>query len=215
MKKTSILIIFSLLSSCHVLKTRSDILSFGRSQKDNGSEFISKEESIESRVQNIESEILDLKKGLDELKEKTSELSSGIEIEKDLSDKRKEEYKKYFDLYKEELERLESLVLKAQGQIENLKNRKTSRSQRSLGFSQAQKDFNSGNYARSAQGYKSYLDKNPRGKYVTFSHYRIGICFEKLGQKKEARYFYKKTVKRNPHSKWGKLAKKRLKTLKQ
>lgn len=68
-------------------------------------------------------------------------------------------------------------------------------------------------WKKAAKGYQEYRELNPNGRRYVESTFKIGVCFENLGLKKEAKAFYQEVVSKAPGSELAKRANKQLKTL--
>lgn len=62
--------------------------------------------------------------------------------------------------------------------------------------------------------FQKYRDQNPKGKQYADATYKIGVCFQELGMKDEAKSFMEEVTAKFPNSKEAKKAAFRLKTLK-
>jgi TolA-binding protein len=62
--------------------------------------------------------------------------------------------------------------------------------------------------------FQKYRDQSPRGKNFAEATYKIGVCFQELGMKDEARTFYDEVLGKFPKSDQARKAKTRLKSLK-
>ena len=74
--------------------------------------------------------------------------------------------------------------------------------------------FNNHKWKEAILKYQKYRDGNPRGKLYPDSTYKIGVCFQELGMKDEAKSFYEEVTTKFPKSKEAKKAVLRMKTLK-
>ncbi len=61
--------------------------------------------------------------------------------------------------------------------------------------------------------YQKYRDSKPKGKQYAEATYKIGVSFQELKLKDEAKVFYEEVINKFPSSKESKSAKTRLKTL--
>jgi TolA-binding protein len=61
--------------------------------------------------------------------------------------------------------------------------------------------------------YEEYRKKNPKGDGYSLATYRIGLSFQEMGLKSDAKAFYKEVVDKYPKSKEAGLAKTKLKKL--
>lgn len=62
--------------------------------------------------------------------------------------------------------------------------------------------------------YNKYRDQFPKGKKYADATYKIGVCFQEMGMKSEAKAFYSEIIEKFPKSKSAKSAKYRLNQLK-
>ena len=62
--------------------------------------------------------------------------------------------------------------------------------------------------------FQNYRDQNPKGKFYSDATYKIGVCFQEIGMKDEARSFLEEVTTKYPNSKEAKKAAFRLKSLK-
>lgn len=81
-------------------------------------------------------------------------------------------------------------------------------------WSNANDHFENKNWKKAILGYQEYREKNPKGKHVAEATYRMGVCFQELGLKDEAKTFYDEVVAKYGSSPEAKKAKTRLKSLK-
>lgn len=81
-------------------------------------------------------------------------------------------------------------------------------------FDLAQGHFEARRWRNAALEFEKYRSKNPKGKYYISATYKIGVCFEELGEKDNARLFYEEIIKNHPQHHIAKKARYRLKKLK-
>ncbi len=81
-------------------------------------------------------------------------------------------------------------------------------------FAQAEENFEKKDFKKAILGYQKFRDSNPKSKKFPEATYKIGVCFQELGMKDEARTFLDEVVAKFPASPEAKKAKTRLKTLK-
>lgn len=74
--------------------------------------------------------------------------------------------------------------------------------------------FDAKDWKKAILAFQEYTEKNPKGKNVAEANYRIGVSFQELGLKDEAKMFYDKVVSEYPKSGEAKKARTRLQTLK-
>lgn len=73
----------------------------------------------------------------------------------------------------------------------------------------AKKDFRS-----AILEYQKYREKSPKGKNFAVATYKMGICFQELGMKEDAKSFYEEVISKFPKSDEAKKSKIRLQKLK-
>lgn len=75
-------------------------------------------------------------------------------------------------------------------------------------------EFEHKNWKKAILAFQEYREKNPKGKNVPEATYRMGVAFQELGLKDEAKTFFDETVSRFPQSNEAKKSKLRLRNLK-
>lgn len=78
----------------------------------------------------------------------------------------------------------------------------------------AQGFFANKEWKKAILNYQKYVDDHPKGKDVSDSKYKIGVCFQELGMKEEAMAFFEEVVANYGKTDAGKKAKIRLTNLK-
>ena len=81
-------------------------------------------------------------------------------------------------------------------------------------IAEAMELFNAKKWKDAAAAYQRYREANPKGKMYPDATYKIGVCFQELGLKDEAKSFYDEVVAKFPKSKEAKKAIIRNKSLK-
>ncbi|MNT30620.1 tol-pal system protein YbgF [compost metagenome] len=81
-------------------------------------------------------------------------------------------------------------------------------------YDAAQDYFKQKDWKQAILNYQKYRDENPKGKTFADATYKIGVAFQELGMKEEARTFYDEVVTKFPKTEEAKRAKVRLKGLK-
>jgi TolA-binding protein len=77
-----------------------------------------------------------------------------------------------------------------------------------------QEFFDDKEWKKAILNFQKYRDENPKGKNFAEATYKMGVCFQELGMKDEARTFYDELVGKFPNSSEAKKAKSRIKSLK-
>lgn len=81
-------------------------------------------------------------------------------------------------------------------------------------WDQAESHFNKKDWKNAILSYQSYRDQNPKGKNYAMATYKIGVSFQELKMKDEARAFYEEVMQKFPKTSTAKKAKFRLGQLK-
>lgn len=76
-----------------------------------------------------------------------------------------------------------------------------------------QESFDQKDWKKAILNFQKYRDENPNGKKFNDATYKMGVAFQELGMKEEAKTFYDELVNKSPNSNEAKKAKIRLKGL--
>jgi TolA-binding protein len=77
----------------------------------------------------------------------------------------------------------------------------------------AQELFNEKEWKKAASAFDKYRQDSPKGKNFADATYKIGVCFQELGMKDEARTFYEEVISKHAGTEEARRAKVRLKGL--
>ena len=99
-------------------------------------------------------------------------------------------------------------------EIESLKNQPPKNKKTQSIFSRAEEDFANHRWKEAALGFERYRNENPKGSNYVLATYKIGVSFEELGEKDNAKLFYQEIIKKFPKHRLYKSAQYRLKNLK-
>lgn len=81
-------------------------------------------------------------------------------------------------------------------------------------WNEAEDLFKSKDYKKAAMSYSKYRETNPKSKRMAEATLKIGVCFQELGLKEDAKAFYDEVIAKYATSNEAKKAKSRLKSLK-
>jgi TolA-binding protein len=81
-------------------------------------------------------------------------------------------------------------------------------------FQVAEDSFDKKDWKKAILNYNRFRDANPKSKKFAEATYKIGVCFQELGMKDEAKTFYDEVIGKYPNSSDAKKARTRLKSLK-
>lgn len=77
----------------------------------------------------------------------------------------------------------------------------------------ADRYFSTGKWTKAVEEFQKFRELNPKSSEVPLVTYKIGVCFQELGMKGEAKTFYNSVIKRYPKDRAAKFAKFRLDSL--
>jgi len=80
-------------------------------------------------------------------------------------------------------------------------------------FGRGESQFKQKQWQKAIAEYQLYREQHPKGKDYPEATYKIGVCFQELSLKSEAKSFYEEAVSKYPKSKAAKKSKFRLKQL--
>ncbi|MCB0355673.1 MAG: tetratricopeptide repeat protein [Bdellovibrionales bacterium] len=167
-------------------------------------------EEFESQLRDFNGRIEVLENESRELKDKLAKEEDGKKLDNELLDNK-------FKIIQDALLKIESELQRLSGELEKLKivDSKKSSATPSLGnYSQAEKDFANKKWKEAAVGFQKYRDLNPKGRRYSESTYKIGVCFQEMGMKEEAKAFYQEVLDKFPKSREASKAQYRLKNIK-
>lgn len=80
-------------------------------------------------------------------------------------------------------------------------------------FEVAEDAFDKKDWKNAILQYQKYRDASPKGKNFAEATYKIGVCFQELGMKEEAKTFYDEVIGKFPKSEEARRSRTRLKSL--
>ena len=222
--KYVVVILFS-MTTFGCLKTRSEmkdtetrqavqqqVVSLQKNTADSSNHFAELEEQM--RALNGRTEVLENRlsmKGQEADREKKS-----------LADQNAELYRKV-NLLQESLGKMEQqisvlstqmTVIEAQNQAQsNARAAPSAGSSKKSSFEIAQDHFAQKEWKKAILNFEKYREESPKGKQISEATFKIGVSFQELGLKDEAKTFFEEVVARFPKSEDSKRAKIRLKGL--
>lgn len=170
-------------------------------------------------LQAYDDQFKDLRNRLDILENQLSQANSERTSKEELN----AELDRRLKLYEEALKNLEIQILGMVKDVQDLKKKALNSSSSNKASNQAaapsdfqvgESQFDKKQWREAILSYQSYREKNPKGNNYAEATYKIGVCFQELGLKDEARAFYSEAVSKFPKSDEAKRAQYRLKNLK-
>jgi TolA-binding protein len=126
-----------------------------------------------------------------------------------------------FSAYEEELKKLDAKIAALSAELEKVKSQPapaastvTAGKSSKTSYDEAEGLFDAKKWKEAIVSYQKYRDQNPKGKMYADSTYKIGVCFQELKMKDEAKAFFEEVTAKFPKSKEAKKAAFRLKQLK-
>ncbi|MCB0412040.1 MAG: tetratricopeptide repeat protein [Bdellovibrionales bacterium] len=167
-------------------------------------------------MQAYDEQLKDLRNRLDQLEHQIA-LQNQQTLEKSQSD----ESGKKFQAYEEALKSLETQIQTLVTEVQSLKKKDDEKSKVEKGSVKKTTDFDRGEnlfedkeWKEAILAYQSYRDKNPKGKNYAEATYKMGVCFQELSLKDEAKVFYNEVISKFPNSSESRRASYRLKNIK-
>lgn len=212
-----VLILSAYLGGC--LTTRTQLREQTRLQSDvavlqeNKAEFEARNQELDSQLRNLNGRIEILELGFRDLKESLRSREMQMNSQQEGVDGK-------FFLVQEALSKMESELNRFNEELSTLKKNQAQKvpvksGSSSLGdYNQAELDFAKKKWKEAAIGYQKYRDRNPKGKNYADATYKIGVCFQEMGMKSEAKAFFEEAVEKFPKTRTAEKAKYRLKSLK-
>lgn len=127
-----------------------------------------------------------------------------------------------FLAYEEALKKLEAQVLALSEELNKMKTAQATPAKGApakpkgtkANYDEGEALFNQKKWKDAILAYQKYRDANPKGKYYAPATYKMGVCFQELGMKSEAKVFFEEVISKFPSSKEAKKAGFRSKKLK-
>ena len=212
-----------LSSSAGCLKTRNDVketetrqvmqqhvTTLQRTNADVSTRFLETDERMRELIGRVE-----------ELENKIQSGNQNLELQLKSSQQGQLETNQKVMVLQEALSKMEAQVLQLTAELQNLRAEPVSRSsgvsssksERET-FAQGQDLFAQKDWKKAILLFQKYRDENPRGKNFAEATYKIGVSFQELGMKDEAKTFYEEVIATYGKTESAKKAKTRLKGLK-
>nr|BFD58436.1 hypothetical protein CKG001_05430 [Bdellovibrio sp. CKG001]BFD61865.1 hypothetical protein BdHM001_05460 [Bdellovibrio sp. HM001]BFD65703.1 hypothetical protein HAGR004_07250 [Bdellovibrio sp. HAGR004] len=212
-----------LLTGC--LKTRNDV-------RDNQQRQVMQQQVVTlqktnadaaGRVAEIEEQIRELNGRVDVVENKLGQSHSGVESALKASQQQNVDLNTKVSIMQEALATMEKQIYALNTEVNALRAERVANAQAAeKAAKQAKKDpyeaaqdhFNKKDWKQSILNFQKYRDENPKGPKFADATYKIGVSFQELGMKDEAKTFYDEVVSKFPKSEEARRAKIRLKGLK-
>jgi TolA-binding protein len=230
MKRSQILAVMGLvcLSQAGCLKTRTDVRE--TEQKHVIQQEVTKLQrtnaDVSTRFSDLEDDIRNVRGRLEVLEHKGGQSSQEAEAVKRYASDQSADANKKIALLQEGLANLEKTVFQLNAQVNALQAEKAAASAQASAaqataaanskrdsYEVAKELFNAKDWKKAILSYQKYRDEHPSGKKIADATYKIGVCFQELGMKDEAKTFYEEVMSKYPTSDEARRSKVRLKSL--
>lgn len=174
-----------------------------------------------SRVSDLEEQVRELTGRVDVVENRLGQSSSGVENALKSSQEQSKDLNQKVMILQEALLKMEKEIFAQNAEINALKAQKAAaqaeaaaKSIKKDHYEVAQKSFEDKEWKQAILSYQKYRDENPKGSKFADATYKIGVSFQELGMKDEAKTFYDEVATKFPKSEEARRAKIRLKGLK-
>ncbi|MBS1971379.1 MAG: tetratricopeptide repeat protein [Bdellovibrionales bacterium] len=179
-----------------------------------------------SRFSDIEEDMRGLRGRVEVLEHQKGQGSQEAEAAKKFAADSSADANKKILLLQEGLSNLEKTVFQLNAEVNALKaekaaavaqasaaQAKAATEAKKSSYELGQEAFDQKDWKKAILNYQKYRDENPKGKKFNEATYKMGVSFQELGMKDEAKTFYDELVTKSPDSNEAKKAKIRLKGL--
>lgn len=176
-----------------------------------------------SRFEEYDQDMRQLNGRVDEVENMVNQYNAAAEADKAARAQDKQALEQKFALYEDALKKMDQKIQDLIAEVQSLKTAppaatattgKGAHASTADLFGQGESAFSAKKWKEAIVSYQKFRDKNPKSKKYPEATYKIGVAFQELGMKEEARTFYEDVASKHPHTKEGKKAAFRLKTLK-
>lgn len=140
-----------------------------------------------------------------------------VQTETQMVQEQKGDLERKLVAYQEALTKMEAQLVNLNAEVQALRAEKAESQKKSTfknAFEEGQSYFDKKEWKTAILAFQKYRDQNPKGKNFAEATYRIGVSFQELSMKDEAKTFYDEVVASFPQSDAARKAKIRLKSLK-
>jgi len=213
-------------AGCVNLKTRSDLRGQGdaepqrqtvRQQREQAREYVEpKPVAAVARAEEYDEQMRALNGRIDAVENHLSQVNAAQAGEKQSVTEMAKYTDKKFLAYEEELKKLEARVAALSEEVARLRAPPAAAAapKGKTSYDEAESLFEAKKWKEAIVNYQKYRDSNPKGKMYADATYKIGVCFQELKMKDEAKAFFDEVISKFPGSKEAKKAAFRSKSLK-
>lgn len=214
------------LTGC--LKTRTDVRETEQKQviQQEVTKLQRTNADVSSRFADVEEDLRGLRGRVEVLEHQKGQSSQEADAAKKFAADQSADANKKILLLQEGLSNLEKTVFQLNAEVNALRAEKAAMVAQATAaqakaateakkgsFEVGQESFDQKDWKKAILNYQKYRDENPNGKKFNEATYKMGVAFQELGMKDEAKTFYDELVSKSPTSNEAKKAKIRLKGL--
>ena len=222
MMKKILLPAFAVLALSGCLKTRNDVKDGEQRQVMQQQTTTLQKEAADNnnRLGDMQEQMRYLTGRVDVLENKQANAGNTAEAALKVSQQQNQELGQKVAIMQDALTKMEAQVFQLNADIQALKAEKAAAAAQAAvqakrdPYDVGQEFFAQKDWKKAILNYQKYRDEFPKGKNYPEATYKIGVSFQELGMKDEAKTFYDEVVSKFPKTDQAKKSKTRLKTLK-
>lgn len=214
MKKLIVFVALLGISGC--LKTRSEVSEQDEQKQVQHqiTEIRQSKADQELRSQSFENELRSLYGKIEVLERRLNESQQNNGMQERELAKQTKDLVDQMKIFEESLANLSGRVERLEKAPKAEAETKPSTDKKKSAWDRAEELFLKKDWKNAALNYQEYNEQNPKGANVSMATYKIGVCFQELKMKSEAKNFFDETIKSFPNSPAARKAKYRLNQLK-
>ncbi len=173
------------------------------------------------RFEEVDEQMRNLTGRVDSMENQLSQMQAARQGEKDGVGKDRQALEQKFSAYEDALKKMEAQLTALNEEVAKLKAPPpepapvvTAGGKTKSIYDQGEELFNAKKWKEAIVDFQKYRDHTPKGKQYADATYKIGVCFQELGMKDEAKAFFEEVTGKYPGSKEAKKASFRMKNLK-
>jgi TolA-binding protein len=229
MKRTLLAVSVAALGLTGCLKTRTDVRE--GEQKQVIAQEVTKLQrtnaDVSGRFADVEEEMRALRGRVEVIEHRSGQSSQENDAVKKYASDQSADSNKKIQLLQEGLSGMEKTVFQLNAELNAMKaeraamiaqasasQAKAATEAKKSSYESGQDYFEDKDWKKAILQFQKYRDENPKGAKFTDATYKMGVCFQEIGMKDEAKTFYDELISKFPSSSEAKKAKTRLKGLK-
>ncbi len=216
----NILSLIVILFLCGCLQTRSEMneMEEQKQVQNQISEIRQSKAEDTMRAQTYEGELRSLNGRIEVLERKLNEKQQDRNADEKDRAKRHKDLLDQMKIFEESIASIHQRLDKLEKPVAKVEEPKTEESakgaKKKTTWEKAEDLYTKKDWKNAALAYQNYQETNPKGSNVSLAIYKIGVCFQELKMKDDAKSFFEEVVTKYPSSPSAKKAKYRLNQLK-